>query len=340
MAIQQTKQALAPEQAQEPAIKTGARPRNQHYQYGYERQQAKSNSTAGEGLATFLGWFSIGLGLAEVLAPRGLSRLIGLAEDRTVVLRIMGLREITAGVGILTQRRPAGWVWSRVAGDALDLSLLGAALASEDSDKGRVLAATASVVGVTALDVICAQQISSGRSDRSTAFHSITIDRPAEELYKFWHNFENLPRFMNNLESVRVTGDKRSHWVAKGPLGSSVEWDAEIVEDSPNELIAWRSLEGSDVENSGSVRFVPAPGGRGTEVQVEIVYNPPGGMLGAGVAKIFGAAPEQEIKGDLYRFKQVMETGEVVHSDASIHRGPHPAQPAAENPGQFGKEEK
>jgi uncharacterized membrane protein len=340
MAIQQTKQALAPERAQQTERESNEQARSLQYQYGDGRRQKRTTGNGRQGLATFLGWFSIGLGLAEVFAPRQLSRLIGLNEDHTLLLRAMGLREITSGIGILSTPRPAGWVWSRVAGDALDLSLLGAALASEDSDKGRVWAATASVAGVTALDVICAEQLSSGHSDRAAAFEAVTIDRPPDELYRFWHNFENLPRFMNNLESVRVTGDRRSHWVAKGPAGTTVEWDAETIEDRPNELIAWRSLEGSEVENSGTVRFKPAPGNRGTEVEVEVEYNPPGGLLGAGVAKLFASAPEQLIKGDLYRFKQLMETGEVVHSDASIHQGLHPAQPPEENAGSFRKEER
>ena len=103
--------------------------------------------------------------------------------------------------------------------------------------------------------------------------------------------------------------------MAKAPAGTTVEWDAEITKDVPGQLIAWRSVEGADVENSGVVRFDRAPGGRGTEVRVELVYDPPGGLLGAGVAKLFGEEPGQQIKGDLYRFKQVMETGEVVHSD-------------------------
>jgi uncharacterized membrane protein len=110
-----------------------------------------------------------------------------------------------------------------------------------------------------------------------------------------------------------------------------VEWDAEIAKDMPNQLIAWRSLEGADVDNSGMVRFDRAPGGRGTEVRVEVVYNPPGGALGAGIAKLFGEAPEQQIKGDLRRLKQVLEVGEVVHSDSSIHSGPYPAQPPTDN---------
>lgn len=157
---------------------------------------------------------------------------------------------------------------------------------------------------------------------------AITVNRSRDEVYEFWHDFENLPRFMNHLESVRSDGAGRSHWKAKGPAGKTVEWDAEIVEDRPNELIAWRSVKGADVDNSGSVRFKPAPGGRGTEVHVEIEYTPPGGVIGATVAKLFGEEPSQQVDGDLRRFKQVMETGEVVRSDASIHSSSHPAQPS------------
>ena len=158
---------------------------------------------------------------------------------------------------------------------------------------------------------------------------SVTINRSPEEVYRFWRDFQNLPRFMSHLESVQVMSEKRSHWVAKAPAGMQVEWDAEIIEDRPNQLIAWHSLEGADVDNSGVVRFERAPGGRGTEVRVQLQYDPPGGKIGAAIAKLFGEEPEQQIKGDLYRLKQVMETGEVVQSDASIHRGLHPAQPSS-----------
>ncbi|HEX8458555.1 MAG TPA: SRPBCC family protein [Pyrinomonadaceae bacterium] len=141
---------------------------------------------------------------------------------------------------------------------------------------------------------------------------SVTINQPAAELYRFWLNFENLPRFMNHLEEVRVTGDGRSHWVAKGPAGTSVEWDAESYNLKENELIAWRSLEGSQVANAGSVHFTEAPGGRGTEVRVVLKYDPPAGVLGSWVAKLFGEAPEQQIEEDLRRFKQLMEAGETA----------------------------
>jgi uncharacterized membrane protein len=140
---------------------------------------------------------------------------------------------------------------------------------------------------------------------------SITVNRQPEELYRFWRNFENLPKFMSHLESVRVTGDRRSHWVAKAPAGASVEWDAEIINEKENEMIAWRSLEGADVDNAGSVHFTRATGGRGTEVRVVLEYDPPGGALGALFAKVFGQAPDQQIQEDLRRFKQVMEAGET-----------------------------
>jgi uncharacterized membrane protein len=140
---------------------------------------------------------------------------------------------------------------------------------------------------------------------------SVTINKPAEEIFRFWRNFENLPRFMNHLESVRVVDDKRSHWVAKAPAGTTVEWDAEINNEKENEMIAWRSLENADVPNAGSVHFQPAPGGRGTQVRVSLKYDPPGGIVGAAIAKLFGKNPEQQIDEDLRRFKQVMETGET-----------------------------
>ena len=140
---------------------------------------------------------------------------------------------------------------------------------------------------------------------------SLTINRPPAELFRYWRNFENLPRFMKHLEEVRVTGDATSHWVAKGPAGTSVEWDAEVYNEKENELIAWRSLEGSEVDNAGSVHFEAAPGGRGTQVKVVLKYDPPAGLLGSLVAKLFGESPEQQVDEDLRRFKQLMEAGEV-----------------------------
>jgi uncharacterized membrane protein len=150
---------------------------------------------------------------------------------------------------------------------------------------------------------------------------SVTINRPASELYSFWRNFENLPQFMNHLESVRSIGSERTHWVAKAPAGMTVEWDAEVYNEKPNELIAWRTLEGSQVSSAGSVRFEEAPNG-GTEVRVSLKYDPPGGKLGSLVARLFGENPEQQIEEDLGRFKQLMESyGTALNETRTTGRG-------------------
>jgi uncharacterized membrane protein len=140
---------------------------------------------------------------------------------------------------------------------------------------------------------------------------SFTIQKPASELFAFWRNFENLPRIMQHLESVTVQDETRSHWVAKGPFGKSVEWDAEIINEIPDELIAWKSTENADVPNTGSVSFKTAPAGRGTIVKVNLEYNPPAGVIGMAVAKLFGEEPRQQVGDDLRRFKSLMEAGEI-----------------------------
>lgn len=143
---------------------------------------------------------------------------------------------------------------------------------------------------------------------------SVSIARPRAELYAFWRNFENLPRFMEYLVSVRMLSSNRSHWVAKGPAGSRVEWDAELVNDLPDSLIAWKSAAGSEVPNAGSVHFTDAPAGRGTIVRVVIDVEPPAGKLGIVLAKLFGEDPDREVREDLRKFKQLMETGEITTS--------------------------
>jgi uncharacterized membrane protein len=140
---------------------------------------------------------------------------------------------------------------------------------------------------------------------------SVTINRPIEQLYRFWRNLENLPQFMRHLEAVDKVTDTISHWRAKGPAGRIVEWDAEIFNEIPNKLIAWRSLEGADVVSAGSVNFDSAAAGRGTRVTVHLQYSPMGGNMGAAIARLFGADAETQIREDLRRFKQLLEAGEV-----------------------------
>jgi len=293
-----------------------------------------------ERLTRGLGLFSIGLGLAQVAATRVVAESIGVPDgDSTrTVLRLVGAREITAGLGTLTQRWPVAWLWARVAGDAMDLALLGRALLTRNADRNRVLLALASVAGITILDLRTSLQQSRrpatarGRSAKEDAMHVkqvITVNRSPEEVYGFWHDFQNLPQFMPHLESVQVLGNGRSHWKTKAPIGKSVEWDAEITEDKPNQVIAWHSVDGAEIENAGAVHFERAPGGRGTVVRVELDYDAPGGEIGKGIAKLFGDEPNQQVTTALRVFKQVLETGQVTKSEATV-QGQGPARPPAE----------
>jgi uncharacterized membrane protein len=282
----------------------------------------------------------MGLGVAQLLAPDAVNRMIGVrdTERSRAIQRLVGLREIGAGIGILASERPAPWLWSRVAGDMMDVTLLAAAMNADDSDTDRVASALAAVLGISALDYLTSERFTRDpkltqdrlSSDSPEVRKYITVNRPIEEVYTFWHDFRNLPRFMPYLESVETTGDGRSRWVAKAPLGRTIEWDAETMRDEPNREIAWRSLPGATVENAGSVRFTPAPGNRGTEVRVNITYSLPGGRAVATLARLFPENPDREVYDDLRAFKQVMEVGEVVLSEAVAGGSrikQHPAQP-------------
>lgn len=144
---------------------------------------------------------------------------------------------------------------------------------------------------------------------------AVTIDRPADELYRFWRDPQNLPRFMSQIEAVTVQSDTRARWKMSTPLGTTLEWDAEITNEVEGKHIAWRSVEGSMVNHSGEVRFRDAPGGRGTEVHMKVNFAPPAGAVGATVAKLFDGATETQLRADLKRFKQLIETGELATID-------------------------
>src|SRR5947209_12302667 len=297
---------------------------------------ATEQRVSSQQLANGLGWFSIGLGLAEVAAPRIVADLIGVRSDRKTksTLRFYGARELAAGVGILSSSNPSGWLWARVAGDILDLSSLCKAMVSDGNDRGRAVTAAAAVLGVTVADVRCAIELSNANDNRQAhqtaapIAASIIIGRNPDEVYAFWRDFTRLPEIFHRLESVMTLDDRRSHWKLALPVGRTLEWDAETTEDQPNSRIAWRSLS-SKAPHSGIVRFETATGQRGTKVSVEI--HPAG--LSTGIGKLLGFVPEQHVKIALHNLKQLLEIGEIVKSDASIHRGMHPARPPEEYPG-------
>jgi uncharacterized membrane protein len=282
-----------------------------------------------------LGWLSVGLGIPPLVTPGGFGRALGVgdAPRHRAAAAFVGVRELAAAAGLLGQENPI-WLWSRVGGDLMDLTMLAIALKNHDGrGPSRTAAATAAVAGITGLDVYAA--VTRSRKPVPMEVHgTTTVARSPQETYDLWRRLEGLPRFMAHVDEVRTIGNGRTHWRVSAPLDISVEWDAEIIDDVAAEHISWRSVEEADIRNAGDVRFEPAPGGRGTEVHVTLTYDMPGGKLGGTVSRLYGEDPRQQLDDDLRRFKQVAETGEVVRSEGAPggkrarHEFPqHPAQP-------------
>jgi uncharacterized membrane protein len=296
------------------------------------------------------GAVSTGIGMWYVVAPEHFLRTIGAqpTDSRITNARLVGAQEIAVGSALLIDGRATPWLTTRVAGDALHGAMLALAWRSADIDRKRMSLAWGAWAMITAADTaatIMAKQTErtgidvdrpTGSSQRALTvadgnIHgSITIKAEPQAVYDFWRRLENMPRFMKHLERVEELDGTRSHWVAKAPLGTHVEWDAEITDDVPGERIAWSATGDSQIWNAGEVRFEQAPGDRGTEVHVRLEYAPPGGAVGATIARVLGEEPGSQIKGDLRRLKQVIETGEVVLSEAVADgrsRRQRPAQP-------------
>lgn len=207
-------------------------------------------------------------------------------------------------------------VLGRLAGRATAGAILTQGLRAVSRNRANIITAAAAVAGLAAVNMLVkrhrAAQANGTTDAEAPVTASITINRPQGDVYRFWRALENVPQFMDRIAQVRETGERRSHWVAKAPAGTTLEWDAEITDDVRDEHIAWRSLEGADVESHGSVRFAPGPGGHGTAVRVEMFYRPPGGAVGALVAQVLGEAPEEQLRADLRRLAQLLETGEIT----------------------------
>ncbi|GAA0928756.1 hypothetical protein GCM10009549_51370 [Streptomyces thermoalcalitolerans] len=280
-----------------------------------------------------LGWASALLGVPQVVHPAGFARGLGVDDTprHRAATAAVGARELTAAAGLLARPHPA-WLWGRVGGDVMDLALLARALVRHDGrGTRRTAAATAAAALVTATDVYAA--VTRTRTTTEVeATAATTVGVSLDEAYDHWHRFDRLPVFMAHLDDVRVTGPRTSHWTAGAPFGRTVEWDAELTQDVPGRLIAWRSLDGADIDTSGEVCFAPAPGRRGTEIRATLRYALPAGPLGRAVARWFGEEPRRQLDDDLRRFKQVVETGEVVRSEGAPGgkraRGEFPQRPA------------
>ncbi|OBF74614.1 hypothetical protein A5750_13140 [Mycobacterium sp. 852002-51613_SCH5001154] len=282
------------------------------------------SATTTSALVKALSGASFGLGLSELIAPGKVAAVAGVDDTSRSrkVIRALGARECGHGAALLGG--PDKLVWTRVAGDVLDVALLVAGVTARGPGRRRRGTISAVVLaGIGGLDLYTALRTVDGGgrhvsgSRHRTLRAAVTVRRPPEEVYRFWRDLENLPSFMHHLKSVTPTTDGQSHWVANAPAGRSVEWDAQITEDDTNRRLAWQSLPGSVIENGGSVEFTPTATGDGTEIRVRIGYHIPGGLFGKAAASLFGESPEQQVNDDLRRFKQILETGQVLRSDGS-----------------------
>ena len=222
--------------------------------------------------------------------------------------------------------------WERVASIAAGAALLW--LGTRHRPANRAVSSAGAGLVARGLTGYCPINALTGRgSDRSNTkvalagprgvhvYESIVINRPADELFRFWRDLSNLPRFMEHLEDVQVLSPTRSVWTATAPAGMRVKWEAEVINEIEGELIGWQSTENADVATAGSVRFIPASGG-GTEIIVHLQYEPPAGKLGSLVAAMFGEEPSQQIRSDLRRLKEILETGEVPRTRSASERDP------------------
>jgi uncharacterized membrane protein len=258
-------------------------------QWEHAAERAGAEWTLRRSASPVGGWLSIGLGAASLLGSAGGARFIGARPSRANRLAFAAFGVSSLAYGLAVLRR--------------------------GSRERRRLPSTSDSD---------AQHTQHNVSVNAT----ITIRRPREEVYAFWRDFKNVPRFMRHISSV-TEANGRTTWEAHASFGPSLSWEAQIISDRPGEEILWRSADQALLANHGAVYFRNAPGGRGTEVHVHIGFEPPLGALGEAVGKLLRALPREQLTADLRRLKQLLELGEIVQSDASIHRGPHPAQPSA-----------
>ena len=284
-------------------------------------------------------WLSIGIGAASLLGAAGAARLIGARPTRAnrLAFAAIGLCDLAYGLSLFGNRSRKSLAWLRVAADVANLGVLGTRFAPQKLRGPRFAGLIAAGAGLTVVDALAAAR--NGNHARQHSHPSVyinattTIRKSPDEVYAFWRDFSNIPRFMRHVGNVtEVQGN--TTWEAHASLGPSLTWEAQIVSDRPGEEIRWRSTETSLLANHGAVYFRNAPGGRGTEVHVHLGFEPPLGAVGAGIAKLIRALPREQLAADLRRLKQLLELGEIVRSDASIHRGRHPAQPSAEEGGE------
>jgi uncharacterized membrane protein len=268
-------------------------------------------------IAGRLGILSIALGAVELLVPGTVAKLLGARQPTWI--RLFGLREIAAGIGILSGKQSALWMWSRVFGDLLDLGALLKLTTSWRRNEPPSGIAGAAVLGVTALDVWCATELSKTAGEDNRVVEKITVDRPAEDLYRIWRDPETLAQIHAHIAKVTPDGDGVTHWTLKGvPL----EWRAKWIDEEPGKRLCWRSLDGN-LSTNGWIDFNPAPGDRGVEVTLSLHYRLES-LPVLQAANFFKIIPERLTRHALRRFKSLAETGEIPSLDRNPTARPGP----------------
>jgi uncharacterized membrane protein len=268
-------------------------------------------------LAQGLGLFSIGLGVAELIVPRVVKRAIGSRGEGTRTVRAFGAREVTSGLAVLGSRDPVRALDARLIGDFIDLVALGIAFARPSNGRRRLVMAAGAVLGATALDLMARRRLAADPNravrvgQRTRIGKAVTINVEPQEVYLFWRGLEGLSAVFPHLGRVEEIDADRSRWVAEGPAKTKLTWFAEIIDDDPGRMLAWTS-EGGPFSSDGVVHFLPAPGGRGTELVVEMEYHVLGGGIGRAASLAMGLEPGVELEKGLRRLKQLFEVGEVM----------------------------
>ena len=273
---------------------------------------ASARPAAGQASARALGWFSIGLGLSELLMPEKLARAIGFRRN-PLWLRVMGAREIAAGIGILAAQRPgAGLLQLRVLGDAIDLGLLASAWGPAGRHRDRLSVATAAVVGVTVLDVLATRQLASQAREPLQLHSSIAVQGTPDTIYRRLRELRRLPEYLSHVASIELQGEQGFRLQSDIDFGGGSRWQGRIVEDVPAQRITWELAPESPMRARGQFELSALPGDRGTLLRATLTLEPAAPKLASVLARLFGSAPEQLLMRELRRFKQFIETGEVA----------------------------
>ena len=278
--------------------------------------------------ARFLGWFSLGLGAAEIAAPKALARILGTRPRPALTRTVYGLREVAVGAGILASQNPRPWVWARVAGDTLDLLTLAAIRGNRRARPATVALALGSVAAVTALDLRTALAL--GRDDEDggeddgrggvpagaqTVRGSVVVDRPPDEVFWAWRDPVTVATMLSPFLEVRAESPDLAHLRLKTPAGGVAHWSWDVPDERPGDFMRFRSLPDSSVRNEGTATLHPVDGGRSTRLEVEGWYLAPGGRIGTAALSGFGTAPEAALDTVLARFKDLVESGVAPTSD-------------------------